>query len=109
MIIVFGGPQAIRQAEVSLRAQLGQSLSNPLATDVLAYTQIRFSVDPNAVTRKQFRFPKSRAKRIRKKWKRNPRNFRYHERPGLQVFEVQDWGRSILSSMPLPPFDWRRL
>jgi hypothetical protein len=55
---------------------------------------------------RQFRFPRSRKKRIRRKWAKNLRNFRYVEMQNIYLVKTQAFGISnmrVTSEMTGPP------
>ena len=65
-----------------------QQIADPLMLGHQAIMGLPYYVHP---FREQFRFPRSRKKRIRKKWRKDPRNWR----------EVRD---KVIMFNPLPAF-----
>lgn len=47
-------------------------------------------VDTLGLEWRQFRFPRSKAKRVRKKWRKNRRNFRPHQEPAFYQLVAQN-------------------
>ena len=60
----------------------------PFTFSGLEITTSKFITDPYLSDRVQYKFPRSKKKRIRKKWAKNPKNWK--NVPKLETYQIGD-------------------